>query len=963
MEIQRVDISDELRRSYLDYAMDVIVDRALPDARDGLKPVHRRVLYAMHMLHLHYAQNGKKTATVKSARVVGEVIGKYHPHGDLAVYETIVRMAQPFSLRYPLVYGQGNFGSIDGDSAAAMRYTEVKLQKISDEILADLDKETVDLKKNYDNTLDIPDYVLPTRIPNLLVNGSSGIAVGLATNIPTHNLTECIDASIALLRNPDITIDELMTYIPAPDFPTGAIIYGREGLKAAYRTGKGRAIVRSRCEVETDVLGHNTIVVTEIPYNVNKAEMVKQIAGLVADKKIDGISEVTDYTSKEGIRIVIELKKGSYPQVVLNHLYKRSALQSIFSINMVAIVDGRPKTLNLKQALECFLNHRREVVTRRTAFLLSQARDRAHILEALLVALDNMDEIVRIIRGSEDRASAKHSLMSRSWTANACADLLARFGDACRPLSVAAEFGYRDGKYYLTDIQTDKILDMRLAQLVKIAKNEVTDEYSQLYTAIAGYLEILNSVERLHEVIYEELLEIKENYGDARRTEIVDTEAEITIEDLVSPDEVIITLSNMGYVKYQKLVDYGTTRRGGKGRVAAKPKDDDFNRLLRVANTLDDLLIFTSLGRVFCIKVYQLPEVSSGNSRGRPIVNMVNLGDGEQVMEIIPVKTYDDSHYLVTITRNGVIKRTNLSEYMHINSNGKRGLVLREGDELVSVAITTGRDDIMIFTAMGRVLRFNESRSLGREKFEEMRLRRAENAGAADESELGADELDEQENIESVQNMNSADVQSENEPQNDDGDTSDDLIRVMSRMAAGVRGIKLKEGDRVVSMVIPSSDSTTIFSVSDNCKGRRTPVDEFPIKLNRAGSGVFLGPADDDVGIVGAVQVEDEDQLVLSTNTGMMIRINASDVTIVKSRRSSGVIIMRLPDDARITGIQRIPQAIIAKNENDASASAGENAVQKDGTAEDQAKTDADAADNSPNDSAGDGEASKPTGE
>jgi DNA gyrase subunit A len=921
MEIKKVDISDELRRSYLDYAMDVIVDRALPDARDGLKPVHRRILYAMHTLHLHFFQNGRKTATVKSARVVGEVIGKYHPHGDSAVYETMVRMAQPFSLRYPLIFGQGNFGSIDGDSAAAMRYTEVKLQKISDEILADLDKETVDLKKNFDSTLDIPDYVLPTRIPNLLVNGSSGIAVGLATNIPTHNISECIDASVALLKNPDITIDELMKYIPAPDFPTGAVIYGREGLRAAYHTGKGRAVVRSRCEIETDSSGRNTIVVTEIPYNVNKAEMVKQIASLVLDKKIEGISSITDVSDKN-IRVEIELKKGAFPQVVLNHLFKRSSLQSVFSINMVAIVDGVPKTLNLKQALECFLNHRREVVTRRTAFLLSQARDRAHILEALLVALDNMDEIVRIIRSSEDRASAKTSLMGRPWTANACADLLARFGNACRPLYIDEEFGYRDGKYYLTETQTDRILDMRLAQLVKIAKNEVVDEYSQLYTSIAGYLEILNSVERLHEIIYEELIEIKQNYGDSRRTEIVDCESEITVEDLVPPDEVIISLSTQGYVKYQKLVDYGIARRGGKGRLAAKPKDDDFNRLMRIANTHDDLMIFTSLGKVFCIKVYQLPEVSSGNSRGRPIINMVNLEDGEQIMEIIPVKSYDDSHFMVTITKNGILKRTYLREYMNINSKGKKGLNLRSGDELVSACITTGRDDIMIFTAMGRVLRFNESKSLGKEKIEEMKLRHADNADMTEEQEFNSEELEEADNIDVSQDLNAADEQDETAASGSEGDASDDLIRPLSRTATGVKGIRLRNEDRVVSMVVPSSDSSYIFSISDNCKGRRTAIDDIPIRPARGGLGVVYGPANGDVGIVGATQVEDGDQLILSTNTGMMLRIDASDVRIV-SRRAMGVNIMRLPEGAYITALQRIPAAIIPEGER---AAAAENA-------------------------------------
>ncbi len=899
MEINKVDISDELSRAYLDYAMDVIVDRALPDARDGLKPVHRRVLYAMHMLHLHYIQNGKKTATVKSARVVGEVIGKYHPHGDSAVYDTIVRMAQPFALRYPLVLGQGNFGSIDGDSAAAMRYTEVKLQKIADEILADLDKDTVDLKKNYDNTLDIPDYVLPTIIPNLLINGSSGIAVGLATNIPSHNLVECINASIALLHNPNITIRELMQHIPAPDFPTGGIIFGRGGIVSAYHTGKGRVIIRSRCEVETDSSGRNTIVVTEIPYNVNKAEMVEQISNLAAEKKIEGISSITDVSAKD-IRILIELKKGVFPQVVLNNLYKLSSLQSTFSINMIAIVGGRPKTLTLKDALECFISHRREVVTRRTAYLLCQARDRAHILEALLVALDNMDEIVRIIRGSEDRASAKAALMGRAWVANVCADILLRFGNDCRPLYVPEAFGLRDGKYYLTETQTERILDMRLSQLVKIAKNEVISEYSDLHKAIHEYLEILGSITKLEEVIEQELIRVRDTYGDPRRTEIEEQEADITIEDLVAPDDVILTISKLGYAKYQRLSDYEAIHRGGRGRIAAKPKDDDFNEIMILTNTRDNLLIFTSKGRVFSSKVYRFPEASNGNNRGKPIVNIINIADDEKVKTILPINEFDDNHYVLFATRLGYLKKSVLSMFKNINIKGKQAINFVEGDELIDVAVTNGRDDVMIFTSKGMVMRFNESRSNSFARRQEQLARFKDDQDVVEET------------VEEVTDDN--EVNNAGADEQDAVDLSDEAVRTTGPYARGVKGIKLVDDDYVVSLVVPKENGGTIFSISSNGMSRRTELDEFRISVNRGGMGVRIGPNNDET-IVGALQVCEDDQIVLINNLGILIRVRVSEIRKT-SRRAMGVRTVKLPENSYITALQRIPASIIPSDED-----------------------------------------------
>ncbi len=903
MEVKKVDISDELKKSYLDYAMDVIVDRALPDVRDGLKPVHRRVLYGMHVLGLHYTQNGRRTPTVKSARVVGDVMGKYHPHGNAAIYDAMVRMVQDFSLRYPLIKGQGNFGSIDGDAAAAERYTEVKLEKISDEILADLDKDTVDLKKNYDSSLDIPDYVLPTKLPNLLINGCSGIAVGLATNIPTHNLTECINACLALIKNPDISPMDLMEYIPGPDFPTGGIINGISGIRSAYLTGKGRVVVRCRYNVETDVAtGRDTIVITEIPYSVNKAETVKFISELMSDKKIEGISSIQDVSSND-IRIEIEVKKGAYPEVVMNNLFKLTQLESSFNVNMVALVKGRPKNLTLKEILECFIDHRREVVTRRTACLLAKSRDRAHILEAFLVALDNMDEIVRIIRESNNRQDAKETLMSRGWTANVCAELLQRFGDNCRPISLAKEFGYRDGVYYLTEAQTEKILDMRLSQLVKIAKEDIIDEYTQLNSDILDYLHILNSAVRLHEVICEELEEIRDKYGDERRTEIQEAANEIIYEDLITPHDVVVTLSHRGYIKYQDLDLYRTAHRGTRGRKASVLKDEDYSEIMTIANTHDNLLLFSNLGRVYRTKVYQLPECNKSSGVGRPVVNILNLDEEEQIKIIYPVKEFDDNHYMFFATKLGRCKKTRLSEYTSITKAGKIALNLLPGDELVGIAVTTGEDDIMLFTAGGYVLRTNEKISKAQEEIE---LRRAL---LSEEDELMDNEADE----DITDDQNSA--EEDGDESESEGGNRDENFRPTGRQTSGVRGIKLSKGDEVVSLVVPQKDAGSIVIVYSNGKGFRTSLDNFVIRAKRYSKGVLVGILEGDDRISAALQVGDNDELALITSASVFNKVAVSEVRIC-GRRAKGVRILRLDDGTSITSVEKIIKCNEDQNDN-----------------------------------------------
>ncbi|MCG7585326.1 DNA topoisomerase (ATP-hydrolyzing) subunit A [Photobacterium sp. OFAV2-7] len=709
-EITPVNIEEELKGSYLDYAMSVIVGRALPDVRDGLKPVHRRVLFAMNVLG-----NDWNKAYKKSARVVGDVIGKYHPHGDSAVYDTIVRMAQPFSLRYMLVDGQGNFGSIDGDSAAAMRYTEVRMAKIAHELLADLDKETVDYVPNYDGTEQIP-AVLPTKIPNLLVNGASGIAVGMATNIPPHNLGEVIDGCLAYINDEDITIDQLMEYIPGPDFPTAALISGRKGIIDAYKTGRGKVYMRSKAEIEADKNGKETIIVTEIPYQVNKARLIEKIAELVKDKKVEGISALRDESDKDGMRIVIECRRDATGEVVLNNLYAQTQLQTTFGINMVALDNGQPKLFNLKEMLKCFVNHRREVVTRRTIYELRKARERAHILEGLALALANIDEIIELIKNAPTPAEAKAGLVARGWDLGNVAAMLERAGtDAARPEWLEEQYGIRDGQYYLTEQQAQAILDLRLHKLTGLEHEKILGEYKALLDEIAELLHILASSERLMEVIREELELVKEQFNDPRRTEITAASHDIDLEDLITQEDVVVTLSHEGYVKYQVLSDYEAQRRGGKGKAATRMKDEDFIERLLVANTHDTILCFSSRGRMYWLKVYQLP-LASRTARGKPIVNILPLEEGERITAILPVKEYEADKFVFMATADGTVKKTPLTDFSRPRSAGIIAVNLREGDSLIGVDVTNSTDQIMLFSEAGKVVRFSEEqvRGMGR---------------------------------------------------------------------------------------------------------------------------------------------------------------------------------------------------------------------------------------------------------
>lgn len=705
-----VNIEDELKQSYLDYAMSVIVGRALPDVRDGMKPVHRRVLYAMDVLG-----NDWNKAYKKSARVVGDVIGKYHPHGDTAVYDTIVRMAQPFSLRYMLVDGQGNFGSVDGDSPAAMRYTEIRMQKITHEMLADLDKETVDYVENYDGTEKIPD-VLPTKVPNLLINGASGIAVGMATNIPPHNLNETIDACLALMDNPQITIEGLMEHMPGPDFPTAAFINGRAGIVQAYKTGRGRIYLRARAEVEVNQkTGRESIIITEIPYQLNKARLIEKIAELVKDKKIEGISELRDESDKN-IRIVIEVKRAESGEVLLNNLYSQTQLQTVFGINMVALVEGQPKILNLYQVLDAFIKHRREVVTRRTIYLLRKARERGHILEGLAVAIANIDPMIQTIKSSQTSAEAKEKLMAEGWGTEYVMDMLARAGeDACRPEGLDPVFGFRDGKYYLSAAQAQSILDMRLQKLTGLEHDKLITEFQEKLEQIAYYLSILADPEKLMTVIREELEAIKTDFGDARRTEILSSQQDLSVEDLITEEERVVTLSHGGYAKTQPLADYQAQKRGGKGKSATAVKDEDFVEHLLITSSHDTILCFTNAGKVYWLRVFQIP-VASRQSRGRPIVNLLPLEDGERITSILPVSQFDDNRFILMSTSCGVIKKTHLSHFAKPRSSGLIAINLDENDVLVATSITEGDDDILLVSSSGKVARFHETtvRTVGR---------------------------------------------------------------------------------------------------------------------------------------------------------------------------------------------------------------------------------------------------------
>ena len=832
-EILPVNLEDEMRQSYLDYAMSVIVGRALPDVRDGLKPVHRRVLFAMSELGNDWNKPYKK-----SARVVGDVIGKYHPHGDSAVYDTIVRMAQPFSLRYMLVDGQGNFGSIDGDAPAAMRYTEVRMARVAHELLADLDKETVDFVPNYDESEREPS-VFPTRLPNLLVNGSSGIAVGMATNIPPHNLTEVVDACVALIDDPMLGIAELMRHIPGPDFPTAALINGVSGIREAYETGRGRVRMRARTEIETDELrNRQAIVVTELPYQVNKARLIEKIAELVKDRKLEGITELRDESDKDGLRIYIELRRGEVAEVVLNNLFLHTSLQCVFGINMVALVEGQPRLLNLKQILEAFLAHRREVVVRRTVFDLRKARERAHIVEGLAVALANLDPLIALIRAAADPAAARVALLEQIWMPGSVTELLARSGAAAsRPEDLPAECGLSEAGYRLSPAQAQAILDLRLHRLTGLEQRKLLDEYQDLLSRIQDFLEILTVPERLTAVIRAELLELRAQYGDARRTEILPDEQNLNLEDLINEEAMVVTLSHAGYVKSQPLSLYRAQKRGGRGRAATTFKEEDFVDKLFVASTHDTILCFSNCGKVYWKKVYELPQASR-TARGRPIVNLLPLEEGERINAVLAVREFSDDHDVFFATANGTVKKTPLSAYSRPRPSGIIAIDLREGDQLVNVALTHGQSDVMLFTDAGKVLRFPETE-----------------------------------------------------------------VRDTGRSACGVRGIRLGDGQKVIALIVVGEG--TVLTVTENGFGKRTPVDDYP-RRGRGGQGVISIQTSERNGLVtGAVQVENDHDIMLITDGGTLVRTRVEEISLV-SRNTQGVKLISLQGDEKLVGVEKI---------------------------------------------------------
>jgi len=858
-EVLSVNLEDEMRRSYLDYAMSVIVGRALPDARDGLKPVHRRVLYAMKELGNDYNKPYKK-----SARVVGDVIGKYHPHGDSAVYDTMVRMAQDFSLRYLLIDGQGNFGSVDGDAPAAMRYTEVRMSRLAHELLADIDKETVDFQPNYDGSESEP-TVMPTKIPNLLINGSSGIAVGMATNIPPHNLSEVIDGCVALIDNPDIELRELMQHIPAPDFPTRGLILDAHGLVDAYATGRGRIVVRARTHFED--IGHDkqAIVTTELPYQVNKARLLERIAELVKEKKIEGITELRDESDKDGTRMVIELRRGENAEVVLNNLYQQTQLQIVFSLNMVALDGGQPKILSLKSLLEIFVRHRREVVTRRTRYLLRKARERAHVLEGLSVALANIDEIIALIKRSPTPAEARAGLMGRVWDPGPVTAMLERASaNASRPDSLALEFGLVEGGYRLSEAQAQAILELRLHRLTGLEQDKIHEEFRELLEAILDYLDILGSETRLLMVIRAELLEIKEMYGDGRRTEITNAALNIAHEDLIAPQDMVVTLSHDGYVKAVAMDEYQAQKRGGRGKLATATKEEDFVDRLWVAHSHDTLLCFSSFGKCYKLRVFELPSGSRG-SRGKPFNNMLPLEKGEKINAVLPIDSFEDGKFIFMATRRGTVKKTELIAFANVRSNGIIAVDLRVDDELVGVALTTGRDDIILISDAGRAIRFNEGdvRSMGRGATGVRGMRLIKTFGGEEEGEeAAAAEADE---------------------------TADEAAD-SGEMA------------RVIALIVPETGD--ILTVSEYGFGKRTPIDQFP-KRGRGGQGVIGQSLTDKTGrLIGAVTVDDRHELMLISESGNLIRTRAAEVRIA-GRNTQGVRIMRPVEGDRLVGVDR----------------------------------------------------------
>ena len=832
-EIIPVNLEDEMKQSYLDYAMSVIVGRALPDVRDGLKPVHRRVLYAMSELG-----NDFNKAYKKSARVVGDVIGKYHPHGDTAVYDTMVRMAQPFSMRHMLIDGQGNFGSIDGDSPAAMRYTEVRMAKIAHEMLADLDKETVDFIPNYDESESEPS-VLPTRIPILLINGSSGIAVGMATNIPPHNLSEVISACLALIDEPNSTIDDLMTHIHGPDFPTAGFINGAMGIRHAYETGRGKIYLRARCHFEN--IGDSSrqaIITTELPYQVNKARLLEKIAELIKEGKLEGISGLRDESDKDGMRMVIELKRGEVAEVVLNNLYKQTQFQTVFGINMVAIHEGRPYCLNLKEILAAFINHRREIVTRRTIYLLRKARERAHILEGLAIALANINAMIDMIKSAKTPAEAKEQLLATQWEAGLVLSLIERTNASdSRPDNLPAEYGLANGVYRLSEAQAQAILELRLHRLTGLEQDKIVSEYTQLLEQIAFYLHILADDVRLMAVIREELVAIKEQYSEPRRTEIMINQSDLSDEDLITEEDMVVTVSHEGYVKAQPLSDYQSQHRGGRGKSATATKEDDFIDQIVIACTHDTILCFSSKGKVYALKVYQLP-IASRASRGKPFVNLLPLEEGEKINAFLPTRDYDENKFVFMATSAGTVKKTPLSEFAYQRTSGKIAIDLREDDTLIGVAITDGNQNIMMFSSDGKAIRFNE------------------------------------------------------------GD-----VRSMGRTASGVRGFRLREGEKIISLIVASEGA--VLTVTENGYGKRTEVEKFRLQ-GRGGSGVIAMQTSERNGnVVGALLVNDTDELMIITDGGTLVRTRVAEISVV-GRNAQGVRVIRLDEGEKVVGVDKI---------------------------------------------------------
>jgi len=832
-----VSLEEEMRRSYLDYAMSVIVGRALPDVRDGLKPVHRRVLFAMHE-----ANNVWNRPYVKCARVVGEVLGKYHPHGDSATYEALVRMAQDFSMRYTLIDGQGNFGSIDGDAAAAYRYTECRLDRIASELLADIEKETVDFAPNYDGKEQEP-TALPTKVPNLLINGSSGIAVGMATNIPPHNLGEVVDACQMLLKKRDTTIDELIKVIPGPDFPTKGIIYGVAGVREGYRTGRGRVLIRARTHFEDIGKGdRQAIIVDELPYQVNKKTLLERIADLVNNKKIEGIAHVQDESDKSGMRVVIEMRRGEVPEVVLNNLFKQTQLEDSFGINMVALVDGQPRLLNIKEMLDAFLAHRREVVTRRTLFDLREARRKAHIQEGLAVALSNVDEIIALIKKSQTPPEAKVALMAKAWRSPVVEEMLKRAAaDASRPDGLGQEFGLQKNGYKLSDAQAQAILELRLQRLTGLEQDKIVAEYKELIERIADFLDVLAKPARITSIISEELKALKAQYGDKRKSEIVEQAEDLSMEDLIASEDVVVTFSHSGYIKAQPLTDYRAQRRGGRGKQAATTKEDDFIERLFIANTHDTLLCFSSRGKVYWLKVYNVPQ-GTRTSRGKPIVNLFPLSEAEKINAVLPIKEYDDKHFVFLGTALGTVKKTPLSQFSNPREKGIIAVELDDGDHLIGAAMTEGKHDVMLFSDSGKAVRFEE-----------------------------------------------------------------DDVRPMGRQARGVRGMKIAEGKRVISMLVADSESQTVLTATENGFGKRTPISEYT-RHGRGTQGMIAIQTTARNGkVVGAVLVGDEDEIMLISTGGVAIRTQVKQIR-EQGRSTQGVRLIDLDEGTKLAGVERVAE-------------------------------------------------------